>query len=65
MTKAEALEAMKAGRKLTHISFCGSEWVARLSAGLYEFEDGCVCRPQEFWRGRTGDSWQSGWSIFQ
>lgn len=62
MTKEEAKQALKEGKKVAHRHFTSKEWVKKLG-GLYEFEDTCVCRPQEFWRGRSSGSWLDGWRI--
>ena len=63
MTKNEALEAMKQGKKLTHKNFTGDEWVTTGVIG-YRFEDNCQCDKLDFWRYRHDDSWSTGWSIF-
>jgi hypothetical protein len=62
MTKHEAIGAMRNGEKVTHPNFTGREWM-KLTSLWYEFEDGVLCPPGEFWALRDSNSWQEGWSI--
>lgn len=62
MTREEAIIAMQHGQIVRHYYFSPEEWV-RLSRNKYEFEDGCKCDINEFWKHRTGGSWESGWEI--
>lgn len=64
MTKEEAIEAMNAGKKVTHRHFCKSEWMT-IRNGLIEFEDGVRCSMGEFWHFRKEECWQDGYSIWQ
>lgn len=65
MTKAEAIEQMKAGQKLTHRYFTNDEWVKTNQSGTtYMLEDGVECSPLEFWRWRTDTAWDADWEIF-
>ena len=63
MTKDGAIEAMKAGKKVTHRHFDPDEWMVDKD-GLFEFEDGCRCEYQLFWGDRTDDSWLEGWKEY-
>lgn len=63
MNKAEAIEKMKAGEKLTHPYFSDDEWVTMVD-GQMLLEDGVKCSVLEFWRWRTDSSWDNNWSIF-
>lgn len=62
MTKDEAIQAMEQGHKVTHRYFSADEWM-RLAGRLYEFEDGCLCDPDEFWPDRE-EGFDDGWSIY-
>lgn len=64
MTKDEALKAMENGEKITHICFSKDEWMKKGCLSDIEFEDGCWCSNEDFWVRRTGEGWQSGWSIY-
>lgn len=65
MTKLEAIEQMKDGKKLTHRHFSNDEWIMSDQRGTrFTFEDGVKCSPHEFWRWRTDESWNSDWEIF-
>ncbi len=64
MTKAEALEALWKGKKITHENFSPSEWVKIGVSYMYQFEDGVRCTPEEFWKDRDEASWDIGWDIF-
>lgn len=63
MTKEKAIELMKAGARLTHHFFSSEEWVSINNEGLYCFEDGCVCEPEEFWKWRQDPAWDNGWDL--
>jgi hypothetical protein len=62
MTKAEAIEAMKNGRKVRHTYFSSDEW-ASMDMGLIVLEDGVTCEPDEFWKWRKAPMFDNGWSI--
>jgi len=62
MTKDEAIDAMREGKKVAHRHFTGEEWVKETGT-RYEFEDGCMCEPREFWAHRVHSSWVDGWSV--
>lgn len=47
MTKAEAIQAMQEGYKVTHRYFSPEEWMT-MRMGMMVLEDGVVCTPQEF-----------------
>lgn len=63
MNKAEALEEMKLGKKLTHNYFSRDEWITAHPDGFI-FEDGNICTSDEFWNNRKGHDWELGWSIW-
>lgn len=65
MTKQEAIQAMKEGKKVTHIHFLKSEWVKSDPTGsFYEFEDGVKCDSNFFWMDRKQESWNEDWSLY-
>lgn len=61
MTREEAIAALDDGKTLTHKYFTSSEWV-RGAGCMYEFEDGVMCSPSEFWAYRRDDGFNDGWS---
>lgn len=63
MTKVEVLVAIERGEKVAHSGFTPDEWMKK-NGNDYEFEDGCICTPEEFWRWRTEYYWESGWRIW-
>lgn len=65
MTKEEAIQAMKEGKKLTHRYFTSKEWVTMKEDGSYLFEDGVSCSALEFWTLRGQEGFNIDWEIFQ
>jgi hypothetical protein len=65
MTKEEAIQAMKEGKRVTHHWFSPTEWMEGFGRKDYRFEDGVVCSYNEFWRWRDDASWEDGWSVFE
>lgn len=65
MDKAEAIHAMRQGRKVTHEHFSRDEWMT--AEGHYELrlEDGVVCSMNEFFKWRTDESWETGYSLWE
>jgi hypothetical protein len=63
MNKVEAIAAMLRGEKVTHEWFTKDEWMT-YEGGKIVLEDGVRCHPSEFWRWRTDDSWNNGYSLF-
>ena len=64
MTKEEALQAMKEGKKVTHKYFSNDEFMELTIGGNYKFEDGNIATPQNFWAHRSESFWNNGWRIF-
>lgn len=65
MTKAEALDAAKAGHKVRHILFTQDEWMT-IDMGMLLFEDGCRCSIYSFFNGlRSGACWNDDWSFYE
>ncbi len=64
MTKDEAMQAMREGKKVAHQFFSPDEWMMHNALGI-EFEDGNICTLREFWHYRTDDYWQDGWRVVE
>lgn len=65
MTKEEAIQAMKEGKKVTHRYFSENEWI------LYDYdtlkiltEEGYRHNPIEFWSFRQGPEWEQDWELW-
>lgn len=63
MTKTQALELMSKGKKITHRSFHPEEWII-LRGNIILFHDGYEMFQEDFWKFRTGESWEDGYSVF-
>ncbi len=63
MNKAEAIIAMREGKKVTHRWFSRDEWMT-YENGKIVLEDGVKCTPAIFWMDRTDASWEDGYSLF-
>ena len=66
MTKDEAIQAMKEGKKVTHRYFDAGEFI-QISADHQTilFEDGNRIIFQLFWSDRVGSHWNDGWGIYE
>jgi hypothetical protein len=64
MTRNEAKQALKEGKKLTHKYFTSDEWIIGLNDGNYMLEDGVKCTPAEFWKWRTDSAFDNDWEIY-
>jgi len=62
MIKKEAIKALKEGKTLTHRYFTDEESMKQ-TGHLFEFEDGILCEPKEFWAFRDDECWETDWSI--
>ena len=60
MTNFEAIEMMKAGKKVRHRYFDRDEWMT-IENGIYVFEDRVKCPPYVFWHDRSGVEWLTDW----
>ena len=65
MTRFEAAQALKAGKKLTHRYFDKDEWVMGTDDGNYIMEDGVKCTAMEFWKWRTNPVFNIDWEIYK
>ena len=64
MTKAEAIQAMLEGKRVTHKYFTPEEWVS-MEDGMIVTEDGYNFDPDEFWMRRFGTIFDENWKIFK
>lgn len=64
LTKQEAFEAMREGKKVTHVYFSPNEWM-KIENNLLVFEDGVECTEKEFFKWRPQKWWDDGYSIFE
>ena len=64
MTKAEAIQAMREGNKVTHGYFSDHEYITMRGNVIFT-EKGYSLWANEFWSYRTGDAWETGWSLFK
>jgi hypothetical protein len=64
MTKQEAIEAMKSGAKVTHRYFSPDEWITMKGNLTIIMEDGVSLSTVEFWKYRTGEDFETDWSIW-
>jgi len=62
MTKQEAIQAMRDGKKVRHIYFTDDEWIKLTPTGLYEFKDGVVFPNLLFGEDRD-EQWNEGWEL--
>jgi len=65
MTKQEAKEAMRKGKKVTHVYFTPEEWVTLKGHDSILLEDGVNCSESEFWRWRVDPMFDTGWEIWK
>jgi len=64
MSRAEAIKAMREGKKVTHKYFSPDEWATQEN-GEIVLEDGVRCAPAEFWRYRMSEIFNDGWELFK
>jgi hypothetical protein len=66
MSKEQAIEAMKEGKKLTHPYFTREEWVTMNPSGTQiTMDDGVKILAYKFWQDRTVPGWNENWTIWQ
>jgi hypothetical protein len=64
MTKEEAIQAMKKGKRITHRYFTPNEWMTSSKNGReIRFEGGEKMFSGEFWHFRQGKEWEDGYSL--
>ena len=65
LTKEQAYQAMKAGRRISHKYFSAGEYIYLKWDNHIWGEDG-VCFPDEYWDETTkGSHFQTGWKIYE
>lgn len=64
MTKEEAIQAMKDGKKVTHRYFTDDEYIFINEKGDIQTEDGAKVDPDEFWKYRQQIAFNEDWELF-
>ena len=64
LTKEDAKQAMREGKKVTHKYFSPGEW-ATMENGMVILEDGVRCSSQEFWHWRQQSFFDNDWSLYK
>jgi hypothetical protein len=62
MTKLEAIDAMRAGKKVQHKYFSPDEWMT-MEGNEILLEDGVRCSEDEFWSHRTDPMFNDGYNL--
>jgi hypothetical protein len=65
MTRYEAAQALKEGKKLTHKYFTPDEWVKGDGVGYYRTEENVRCTAAEFWKWRQSPIFDNDWEIYK
>jgi len=66
MTKQEAVNAMREGKKVTHRFFSPEEWMTLLpNSNRILLEDGVQVHLFEFFEIRDSSLWDEGYSLFE
>jgi hypothetical protein len=63
LTKQEAIKLMQEGKRITHRYFSADEWMTMNNKGYILLEDGVQCSLSEFFRWRTDETWNDGYSL--
>lgn len=64
LTKAQAIEEMKKGHKVTHRFFSDDEWVT-MQGNIIRMEQGQGCWASQFWKDRDGAEWEYNWELWE
>lgn len=62
LTKAEAIQAMADGKKVSHRYFESDEYIYTADGEVYDEGDIML---SDFWKWRTRKVWDGGWYIFK
>jgi len=62
MTKEEAIQAMREGKKVTHEYCSDDEYLYERNDGKIVTEEGYTVT-NDFWSYRTSPGWQINWSV--
>lgn len=65
LTRAEAIQALREGKRVTHRLFAYNEWMVLVQgySDLIRFEDGVHMTLGEFFSYRNETEWSDGYSI--
>lgn len=63
MTKYQAIELMKQGKKVTHRYISDKEYIT-MEGYLIITEEGYACPVDVFWLDRRDESWNDGWEEY-
>ena len=63
MSKEEAIQAMKEGKKVTHRFFSSDEWMT-IENGFLLLEDGVRISVEEFFDLRSDSRWGNGYELY-
>lgn len=64
-TQDAIVQMIVSGKRIRHRTFGDEEWM-RYQKGepsYFVFEDDVKVSPEDFWKDRTGEGWQDGWTI--
>ncbi len=64
MSKDEAIQAMKEGKKVTHRFFTPTEFITMRSGHIVD-ELGYHLNAKQFWSFREHESFETDWSIYE
>lgn len=64
MNRSEAMQALREGKKITHVYFTDGEFVY-LEEGKVMYEDGASSSVEFFWSIRENELWDKGWKIYE
>lgn len=64
MTKAEILQELANGKKVTHRYFTDNEFLFINEKEFYEFEDGVTQTGEQFWLIHKNEAWLIDWELF-
>lgn len=63
MSKEEAIQAMKEGKKVTHRFFASGEWMTIKNEVLL-LEDGVLISLEDFFNIRNDSLWENGYELY-
>lgn len=63
MSKEEAIQSMKEGKKVTHRFFSSDEWMT-IENGFLLLEDGVRISLEDFFNFRSDSLWNDGYELY-
>lgn len=63
MSKEEAIQTMKEGKKVTHRFFASDEWMT-IENGNLLLEDGVHISLEDFFNFRSDSLWEDGYELY-